>query len=87
MDAVHPDDKERVEAAFGHQLKGEALENEYRILQPDGSVRWIRDRAFPIFDGLGNTIRIAGIAEDITRRKEAEAVLRRSEQRYQRLVE
>lgn len=86
-DAIHPDDKQRAEAHFHRQLQGEVLENEYRIVKPGGSVRWIRDRAFPIVDDLGNSIRIVGIAEDITRRKEAEAALNRSEFRFERLVE
>ncbi len=87
MDAIHPDDRERAEAILGRQLKGEALEDEYRIVQPSGSIRWIRDRAFPILDDIGNAIRIAGVSEDITRRKEAEAALSRSEFRFERLVE
>ena len=86
-DAIHPDDKQRAEATFDSQLKGEVVENEYRIVQPGGSMRWIRDRAFPIVDDLGNSIRIVGVAEDITRRKKAEAALHKSERRYERLVE
>jgi len=86
-DAIHPDDKQRAEATFDSQLKGEAVENEYRIVQPGGSMRWIRDRAFPIVDDLGNSIRIVGVAEDITRRKKAETALHKSERRYERLVE
>lgn len=45
---------------------------EYRIVRPDGSVRWIHDRAFPIRDASGRVYRIAGIAEDITERKSVE---------------
>ena len=42
-------------------------DEEYRIIRPDGSIRWIRDRAFPVKDEAGNVYRIAGLAEDITR--------------------
>jgi len=87
LEAIHPDDQERVAGAFARQLKGEAQENEYRIVRPGGSVRWIRDRAFPIFDEPGHVVRIAGVAEDITRRIETEAALRKTERRYHRLVE
>ena len=52
---------------------------EYRILRPDGLQRWIRARAWPICDDEGNVFRIAGIAEDITDRKQAEEVQRREQ--------
>lgn len=72
--AIHPDDRERVGAAFEKQAAGEQyLHEEYRIVRPDGAVRWICDRAFPIRNQLGEVYRIAGIAEDITERKQAEA--------------
>lgn len=69
LDALHPDDRERVaEAAFTKQVSG-IYDEEYRIVRPDGSVRWIRDRAFPIRDESGTVYRIAGIADDITDRR------------------
>ena len=48
---------------------------EYRIVRPDGAVRWIRDRAFPVRNQQGEVYRIAGIAEDITERKRTREVL------------
>ncbi|MBI9085667.1 MAG: PAS domain S-box protein [Desulfobacterales bacterium] len=45
---------------------------EYRIQRPDGSIRWIRARGFPVSDDNGKILRIVGIAEDITLRREAE---------------
>jgi PAS domain S-box-containing protein len=72
MDAIHPGDRERVAAIVGQVgTKGE-FDQIYRIVWPDGSTRWIRDRAFPVRDAQGALIRIAGIAEDITERKRAE---------------
>ena len=47
-------------------------ELEYRIVRPDGSVRWISDRCFPIRSQAGSIYRFGGIACDITRRKQAE---------------
>ena len=46
-----------------------AYDEEYRVVRPDGSIRWIRDRAFPVCNEAGEVHRIAGIAEDITGRK------------------
>jgi len=71
MDAIHPEDRERVRrAAFDRQEFGDYAQ-EYRILRPDGSQRWILDRAFPIRDAAGESVvRIAGIAQDITRQKQ-----------------
>lgn len=67
--SIHPDDRPRVlHAAVTEQSKGR-YDVEYRIVRPDGTVRWIWDRAFPIRDGNGQVYRIAGLAEDITDRK------------------
>jgi PAS domain S-box-containing protein len=50
---------------------------EYRIVRPDGTIRWVCDRGFAIRDAAGKVVRIAGIAEDITERKQAQETLRR----------
>jgi PAS domain S-box-containing protein len=69
LDAIHPEDHDRIaEAALTKQTLG-TYDEEYRILRPDGSVRLVRDRAFPIRDNAGTVYRIAGIADDITERK------------------
>lgn len=70
--SIHPDDRPRVLEWVKNQSKVDSSEIEYRIIRPDGSMRWIRDRAFPVKDAGGNVIRHAGIAEDITARKNAE---------------
>jgi PAS domain S-box-containing protein len=76
LDAIHPDDRERVrQAALSKQVAGN-YDEQYRIVRPDGSVRWIRDRAFPIRDSAGKVYRVAGIADDITEAKRAEQALR-----------
>lgn len=72
MGAVHPDDRERVrQAALTKQAAGE-YDEEYRIVRPTGSVRWVRDRAYPVRDKDGRVYRIVGIAEDVTERKRLE---------------
>ncbi|MHC5768161.1 MAG: PAS domain S-box protein [Nostoc sp.] len=63
LDAIHPEDRQRVEI---EQIRTGQYDKKYRIIRPDGSIRWIRDRAFPIKNELGEVVRIAGIAEDIT---------------------
>lgn len=69
LDAIHPGDRDRVlAAALSKQVPG-LYKEEYRIIRPDGSIRWIQDRAFPIRDVSGTVYRIAGIAKDITERK------------------
>jgi len=69
LEAIHPEDRDRVlQAALTKQVTG-TYNEEYRIVRPDGSVRWIWDRAFPVRDASGQVYRIAGIAEDITERK------------------
>ncbi len=87
IDSVHPADRERAQTGYLKQLRGGTVANEYRIVRPDGGVRHIRDRGFPVFDDLGNVIRIAGVAEDVTSYRESAAALARSEFRFQRLVE
>jgi PAS domain S-box-containing protein len=67
--AVHPDDRIRVAEALGRGDK----RMEFRIVKPDGSVSWLSDRMVEIRDEAGNLLRLAGISEDITARKEAEA--------------
>ncbi len=87
LEAVHPDDLDRVLDALARQQRGEATAEEYRVVHDDGSLRWVWDRAFPIGDDAGKVIRIAGITEDITERKVAEDRVRESEERYRRLSE
>ena len=70
LEAIHPEDRSRVvESAHTKQVAGD-YDEEYRIVRPDGSIRWIRDRAFPVKNEAGQIYRLAGIAEDITEQKE-----------------
>jgi len=80
IEAVHPQDQERVRHALSALRNGGAYGEEYRVVRPDGSIRWVRDRAFPVRDASGKLVRLAGIAEDVTERKVAEAaILRQAE--------
>jgi PAS domain S-box-containing protein len=71
IESIHPDDRERVRSILRTKQVHAESDLEYRILRPDGSIRWIRDRAFPIRDQSGEVSRLVGIAEDITHYKRA----------------
>lgn len=70
--AIHPEDRQRVQRAMINLQSAKDYNLEYRIIRPDGTLRYIQDRAFPIHDAAGSVYRIAGLAQDITARKEQE---------------
>ena len=79
LDSIHQDDRERVRvAAKTKQLAGE-YDEAYRIVRPDGTIRWIRDRAFPVHDETGRVERIVGVARDITERRQLEEQFRHAQ--------
>jgi PAS domain S-box-containing protein len=75
---VHPDDRSRVRRAWAGSLAAGEYDEEYRVLRPDGEMRWVYERAFPVADSRGRVQQVSGIAVDITERKEAEEALRQS---------
>ena len=85
VDAIHPDDRKHVVAAFPKQPRGD-YDEVYRIVRPDGGVRWIRDRAFPVKNERGEVYRITGIATDITDTKLAEEEARRLQGELERRI-
>ena len=72
-EAILPEDRERVQAVFLKLADEPNVSVEYQIARPDGSIRWIHDRGFQVRDATGRPYRTAGIAADITERKQAEA--------------
>jgi len=66
IETIHPDNRERAAQALENVLRGEVVVQEYRVIRPDGSMRWIRATVFPVFDEQGIVRRVAGIAQDIT---------------------
>ena len=86
LGSIHPDDVGHVlQAVVTKQVAG-MYDEEYRIIRPDGSLRWIRDRAYPIRDSLGRVYRITGIAADITERRQAEEEIQKLNQELEQRV-
>jgi PAS domain S-box-containing protein len=84
FEAVHPDDLARVEKAFRDGDEGRTVEVEYRLLRPDGSIRWLRVHTYPLFDENGAVFRSINLAEDFTERKNIEEALKLSEEKFNR---
>ncbi len=87
MESVYPQDTSKVLAAVGRQLQGEAVQEEYRIVRPNGQLRWVSCRTFPIFAADGTLQRHIALKEDISDRKHAEANMLRSLQKEKELNE
>lgn len=77
LESVHPGDGANVSAAIACQQNGVPMDEEFRIVRPDGSVRWIRARTFFVANENKECTRIVGVAEDITERKNSLSVLRK----------
>ncbi len=78
--AIHPEDQDYVRTVLDdtqHTVltganQAACSDLEYRIVQPNGEVRWIHDRSFPLLDSTGQIYRFIGVAEDITEQRQAE---------------
>jgi PAS domain S-box-containing protein len=86
LDGIHPDDRERMAAVFAEQpTVGYGREEEFRIVRPDGSVRWLWDRVYSVPDEQRGRYLLAGVTVDVTARKEAELALAERTQRLEAL--
>ncbi len=79
LEGVHPEDQARVRET-SLKIPEVLTEQVFRVVRPDGSSRWVRGRAFGMYDKSGKICRIAGIWEDVTALREADEALRESEQ-------
>ncbi len=87
IDAIHPEDRERVRKKYHSETLVGGYDETYRVVRPDSSTVWVHDRRFPVCDDSGNIRHIVGVAEDITDRKQVEDALRESQRRYAALAE
>src|SRR3954471_1980875 len=70
LQAVHPDDAPLVDQRFRGMLeRGAWFDAEYRVVLPDGTMRWVHDRARPIHDAEGNVSLVQGVIVDVTDRR------------------
>ena len=84
---IHPDDQTAVRNHIeGIVARGKAPEYDFRIIWPDGTVRFIREQGEAFFDETGNPIRAIGTAQDITERKQAEEEIRGYAEQYQTIL-
>ena len=71
--SIHEDDSEAVAKAAVERMMSGDFDEIYRIKRPDGAVRWIHDKAFPVMDSTGRVGRVVGVAEDITDKRDLES--------------
>jgi PAS domain S-box-containing protein len=79
IEAIHPEDRARILAAAQTKQTTGEYDETYRVVRPDGTMRWVRDKAFPVAGAEGRVHRIVGVAEDVTERRSLEEQLRRSQ--------
>jgi two-component system cell cycle sensor histidine kinase/response regulator CckA len=79
LEAVHPDDRERVREGIATKTVYWHYDETYRIVRPDGTIRWIREQAFPIRNDAGDVYRLVRIADDITAHQLLEGQLRQAQ--------
>ncbi|MEM9540540.1 MAG: PAS domain S-box protein [Cyanobacteria bacterium P01_E01_bin.42] len=87
LEAVHPDDCAIAGSLFNLQECGGATSREYRLQGKNGQIRWICARMFPVCNERREIIRIAGIWEEITQKKQAELALEASRSRLAGILE
>ena len=85
---LHPDDKQIAHERINHALDHyRTMDSTYRIIRPDGQIRWINAIGHGFYDNEGNPFRMTGICIDITERKQNEEALRQSEERFRTVLD
>jgi PAS domain S-box-containing protein len=82
MDAIVPEDLPAAVAAYEQQLSGGETNVEFRIVRPDGEIRWVHEHAVPVVDVLGRVERIVGTMRDVTDRRRNDEKIRENEERF-----
>ncbi len=85
---VHPEDLDRVRLRIEQAVQERTIyKDEFRIIQPDGNVRWVLSLGQAEYDTDGRALRLIGVAQDITERKLMEEALRESEARLRQIID
>jgi formate hydrogenlyase transcriptional activator len=84
---IHADDRQRVLNRLSDAAITGSLDEKFRIVRPDGTIRWVEAHGFPVRNAEGEIYRLAGVVQDITERNLAEEALGESEDRCRDLVE
>jgi PAS domain S-box-containing protein len=79
LEAIHLEDREHVERSLERSWGGQTFDETYRIVRPDGAVRFVRARRYPVCDKDGRVFRIAGVAQDITEHHNLEEQFRHAQ--------
>jgi two-component system, cell cycle sensor histidine kinase and response regulator CckA len=88
LEPVPADDRKRLLEYMGRIQRGEQPGKlEYRLIQPNGNVRWVLEHAAPIRNELGEVVRIGGVVLDITESRGAQMALEESSERFQKLAQ
>jgi PAS domain S-box-containing protein len=88
LQLIHPDDRLRVRTACDRCMReGANLDLEYRITLPDGSIRWLEEKAETFFDETGKPAYMTGACVDITKRKQAETFVWRQRDVLEQIVQ
>jgi PAS domain S-box-containing protein len=69
LESIHPQDRQRMSGEFTAMLHGAPLDSEYRIVRPNGEVRWVHDKGRSVRDARGIPLAIAGVTSDVTERR------------------
>ena len=86
--AVHPKDRESIRRAVSQALKDHTgYRGEFRVIRPDGTLRWIAGQGEAICNDAGDPTHMVGVVIDITERKQKEELLRQSEERFRSYFE
>ena len=86
IEMVHPDDRKIAEESGIELMRNISTIAEYRIVRPDGEIRWLLDRKSIIYDKTGNPIEIGGFATDITKYKELEEEIKLTKETLEQKV-
>lgn len=80
IQTLHPEDRRKTEQEFGQAVKvGQGLDTEFRIICPNGEIRWIAVKSSLFHDSAGKPLRMIGIHMDITEKKQLEAQFLRAQ--------